>query len=75
MRTEEYPLLSARRIAAGDLAAREVTATALECIAHPAVSIPAGRTPAGGPVGLHLVAPPGREADLLAVVSAAEAHG
>ncbi|MET9864080.1 amidase [Streptomyces smyrnaeus] len=39
---------------------------------HPAISIPAGRTAAGEPVGLQLVAPPGREADLLAVAAAAE---
>ncbi|MFI0861720.1 amidase [Streptomyces smyrnaeus] len=39
---------------------------------HPAISIPAGRTAAGQPVGLQLVAPPGREADLLAVAAAAE---
>ncbi|UQX04407.1 amidase [Streptomyces sp. RerS4] len=38
---------------------------------HPAISLPAGFTPAGEPVGLHLVAPPGRERDLLAVATAA----
>ncbi|CAL9615882.1 Acylamidase [Streptomyces sp. enrichment culture] len=38
---------------------------------HPAVSLPAGFTPAGEPVGLHLVARPHREADLLAVAAAA----
>ncbi|MEU5809360.1 amidase [Streptomyces sp. NPDC047718] len=41
---------------------------------HPAISLPAGRTPAGEPVGLHLVARHGREADLLAVAAAAEAE-
>ncbi|MEU2389574.1 amidase [Streptomyces sp. NPDC007369] len=40
---------------------------------HPAISLPAGRTPAGEPVGLQLVARHGREADLLAVAAAAEA--
>ncbi|MEV8127536.1 amidase [Streptomyces sp. NPDC085944] len=39
---------------------------------HPAVSIPAGTTPAGEPVGLHLIARRHREADLLAVAAAAE---
>ncbi|MEV7723543.1 amidase [Streptomyces sp. NPDC087917] len=39
---------------------------------HPAISLPAGFTPAGAPVGLHLVARPGREADLLSVAAAAE---
>ncbi|MFF3516911.1 amidase family protein [Streptomyces sp. NPDC002573] len=34
---------------------------------HPAISIPAGCTEAGEPVGLQLIAPPGRESDLLAV--------
>ncbi|WP_284574236.1 amidase [Streptomyces sp. 2P-4] len=38
---------------------------------HPAISLPAGFTPAGEPVGLHLVARPHREADLLAVADAA----
>lgn len=42
---------------------------------HPAVSIPAGFTERGEPVGLHLVARHGREADLLAVAAAAEAMG
>ncbi|MGI5351632.1 amidase family protein [Streptomyces sp. CA-250714] len=40
---------------------------------HPAISLPAGWTAAGEPVGLQLVAPHGREADLLAVAAAAEA--
>ncbi|MGP3988047.1 amidase family protein [Streptomyces sp. 3N207] len=40
---------------------------------HPAISLPAGRTAAGDPVGLQLVAPHGRETDLLAVAAAAEA--
>ncbi|MGP3978378.1 amidase family protein [Streptomyces sp. 8N114] len=40
---------------------------------HPAISIPAGLTAAGDPVGLQLVAPHGRETDLLAVAAAAEA--
>ncbi|MFF7186400.1 amidase family protein [Streptomyces sp. NPDC008222] len=40
---------------------------------HPAISIPAGRTEAGEPVGLQLIAPPGRESDLLAVALRAEA--
>ena len=40
---------------------------------HPAISIPAGLTGVGEPVGLHLVAPPGREADLLAVALVARA--
>ncbi|MET7637223.1 amidase [Streptomyces sp. NPDC005438] len=39
---------------------------------HPAVSLPAGTTPAGEPVGLHLVARRHREADLLAVAAATE---
>nr|WP_243088820.1 amidase [Streptomyces sp. 891-h] len=39
---------------------------------HPAISVPAGLTATGEPVGLHLVAPHGREADLLAVAAAAE---
>jgi Asp-tRNA(Asn)/Glu-tRNA(Gln) amidotransferase A subunit family amidase len=39
---------------------------------HPALSVPAGLTAEGEPVGLHLVARPGREADLLAVASATE---
>ncbi len=39
---------------------------------HPAISLPAGRTGAGEPVGLQLVAAHGREADLLAVAAAAE---
>ncbi|MEU7317417.1 amidase [Streptomyces sp. NPDC007083] len=39
---------------------------------HPALSLPAGRTAAGEPVGLQLVAAHGREADLLAVAAAAE---
>ncbi|WP_342342264.1 amidase [Streptomyces qinglanensis] len=39
---------------------------------HPALSLPAGRTGAGEPVGLQLVAAHGREADLLAVAAAAE---
>ncbi|GAA1559023.1 amidase [Streptomyces globosus] len=38
---------------------------------HPAISLPAGFTPAGEPVGLHLVARRHREADLLAVAAAA----
>lgn len=38
---------------------------------HPALSLPAGTTPAGDPVGLHLVARPGREADLLGAAAAA----
>ncbi|MCX5192530.1 amidase [Streptomyces sp. NBC_00249] len=38
---------------------------------HPAISIPAGLTPAGEPVGLQLVARPGREDLLLAVAAAA----
>ncbi|MEU8779134.1 amidase [Streptomyces sp. NPDC048606] len=38
---------------------------------HPAISLPAGFTAAGEPVGLQLVAPAGREADLLAVAAAA----
>ncbi|MFI9649960.1 amidase family protein [Streptomyces sp. NPDC052040] len=53
----------------------EVLSTALtwafNITGHPAVSIPAGRTGTGEPVGLHLVAPPGREADLLSVAVAA----
>ncbi|MFJ5535124.1 amidase [Streptomyces sp. NPDC093261] len=40
---------------------------------HPAISIPAGRTEQGEPVGLQLIAPPGRESDLLAVALRAEA--
>ncbi|MBO8194610.1 hypothetical protein ITI46_23575, partial [Streptomyces oryzae] len=40
---------------------------------HPALSVPAGLTADGEPVGLQLVAPHGREADLLAVAAAAEA--
>ncbi|MFE9331670.1 amidase family protein [Streptomyces sp. NPDC006925] len=39
---------------------------------HPAISLPAGRTGAGEPVGLQLVAAHGREADLLAAAAAAE---
>ncbi len=39
---------------------------------HPAISLPAGRTGAGEPVGLQLVAAHGREAELLAVAAAAE---
>lgn len=39
---------------------------------HPAISIPAGRTGTGEPVGLQLVARPGREADLLSIAVAAE---
>lgn len=39
---------------------------------HPAVSIPAGRTAAGEPVGLQLVARPGGEAELLGIAAAAE---
>ncbi|WP_166028898.1 amidase [Streptomyces chilikensis] len=43
---------------------------------HPALSLPAGLTADGDPVGLHLVARPGREADLLSVAAAARpAHG
>ncbi|MEU6371346.1 amidase [Streptomyces sp. NPDC046931] len=40
---------------------------------HPAISLPGGRTEAGEPVGLQLVARPGRECDLLAVALCAEA--
>jgi Asp-tRNA(Asn)/Glu-tRNA(Gln) amidotransferase A subunit family amidase len=39
---------------------------------HPALSVPAGATAAGEPVGLHLVARPGHEADLLAAATAME---
>jgi Asp-tRNA(Asn)/Glu-tRNA(Gln) amidotransferase A subunit family amidase len=39
---------------------------------HPAISIPAGTTTAGEPVGLQLIARHNREADLLAIASAAE---
>ncbi|MFC0866390.1 amidase [Sphaerimonospora cavernae] len=39
---------------------------------HPAISIPAGRIRTGEPVGLQLVARPGREADLLSIAVAAE---
>lgn len=42
---------------------------------HPAISIPAGLTPDGEPVGLHLVARRGGEADLLSVAAAAENPG
>ncbi|RCG26734.1 amidase [Streptomyces diacarni] len=42
---------------------------------HPALSLSAGRTADGAPVGLQLVAPHGREADLLAVAAAAEREG
>ncbi|MFF9558227.1 amidase [Streptomyces albus] len=42
---------------------------------HPAASLPAGRTAAGEPVGLQLVAPHGREDRLLAVAAAAEREG
>jgi Asp-tRNA(Asn)/Glu-tRNA(Gln) amidotransferase A subunit family amidase len=42
---------------------------------HPAISLPAGRTAAGEPVGLQLVARHGGEADLLAVAAAAEPTG
>ncbi|MEU2605846.1 amidase [Streptomyces albus] len=42
---------------------------------HPAASLPAGRTAAGEPVGLQLVAPHGCEDRLLAVAAAAEREG
>ncbi|WP_037836148.1 amidase [Streptomyces sp. NRRL S-481] len=41
---------------------------------HPALSLPAGFGGDGCPAGLQLVAPPGREALLLAVAREAEAH-
>ncbi|WP_163550195.1 amidase family protein [Candidatus Frankia nodulisporulans] len=57
----------------GPGAAMSVALTwAFNITGHPAVSIPAGWTNAGEPVGLHLVARPGHEADLLAVALAAE---
>ncbi|MGW1161227.1 amidase [Streptomyces sp. NPDC002513] len=57
----------------GPGAAMSVALTwAFNITGHPAVSIPAGRTEAGEPVGLQLIAPPGRESDLLAVALRAE---
>lgn len=50
---------------------RNVTIWSL--IGFPAISIPCGKTPAGLPVGLQLVAPPHEEASLIALGSAFEA--
>lgn len=51
--------------------ARNVTIWSL--IGFPAMSVPCGRTPAGLPAGLQLVAPPYEEASLIALGSALEA--
>ncbi|MEU6098223.1 amidase [Streptomyces sp. NPDC047079] len=58
----------------GPGAAMSVALTwAFNITGHPAISVPAGRTEAGEPVGLQLIARPRREADLLAVALCAEA--
>jgi Asp-tRNA(Asn)/Glu-tRNA(Gln) amidotransferase A subunit family amidase len=54
----------------GDLLSTALTWT-FNITGHPAISLPAGRTPQGHPTGLQLVAPRGREADLLAIACAA----